>query len=114
MTLTFTINETKTVYQSAGDTASWYYNIEVPAGTYEAECKLIGGEKCSLENAYWVVVKIPGTCVGGWLPGPHGSNGAERCFGKPMYFWVQNYGYSVRDSLASNPESLWAVMAEAE
>jgi hypothetical protein len=36
MQVTFTISETKKVYQSAGETASWYYDIEVPAGTYEA------------------------------------------------------------------------------
>ena len=113
MTLTFTVTETKTCYKSAGETASWYYDVEIPAGTYEAECQLIGGKACSLEEAYWVVVRITGTCVGGWFPG-YRCNGAERDFGKPMDYWIQSYGHGVRDSLANNPETPWAVMAEAE
>lgn len=111
MTVTFTVKETKRVYQSAGETASWYYEVEVPAGTYEAQCQLIGGAPCSLEDAYWVVVKIEGTCVGGWLPGYRGANDAEKYFGTPKNYYVQVYGYQVRDALAGDdPRNPWAVV----
>lgn len=109
MQVTFTVTETKKVVKSAGDTASWYYEVEIPAGTYEASCQLIGGAQCSLEEAYWVVVKIEGTCVGGWLPGYRGSNDAEKDFGQPMNYFIQVYGYQVRDSLANNADTPWAV-----
>ena len=113
MQVTFTISETKKVYQSAGETASWYYDIEVPAGTYEASCRLIGGAPCSLEEAYWVVVRIAGTCVGGWLPGSRGSNGAERYFGEPMDYFIQVYGYQVRNSLEKDSPTPWALTETA-
>jgi hypothetical protein len=109
MQVTFTVSETKKVVKSAGDTASWYYEVEIPAGTYEASCQLIGGKACSLEEAYWVVVKIPGTCVGGWLPGYRGSNDAERDFGKPMDYFIQVYGYQVRNSLEQDSPTPWAL-----
>jgi hypothetical protein len=111
MKVTFTVSETKKVQKSAGDTASWHYVVEVPAGTYEAHCQLIGGAPCSLDEAYWVVVKIDGTCVGGWLPGYRGANDAERDFGKPMAHYVQTYGSWVRDALAKNEaHNPWAVV----
>ena len=108
MQVTFTVSEAKKVYQSAGETASWYHDIEIPAGTYEASCRLIGHEPCSLEEAYWVTVRITGTCVGGWLPSYRG-NGVERDFGKPMDYFIQVYGYQVRHALEQDSPTPWAL-----
>jgi hypothetical protein len=105
--LTFTVKEETKYHKSAGETASWYYEVLVSAGVYEARCTTLGGDETDLENAYWVTATLHGTCVNGWLPG-YKCNGAEKEFGKPMDNRVQTYGFMVRDSIAKG-EGPWQV-----
>jgi hypothetical protein len=110
MPLTFTISETEEVIVSAGETASWYLKLEVPAGTYEAVCfRDYHSAPCSLEDADWVSVAIPATCVGGWIPGYRGSNEAEKQFGEPMVHGFKVYAFMVQDSIASGLPTRWAL-----
>jgi hypothetical protein len=105
--ITFTLQEERKYNKSAGETASWYYDVLVPAGVYEARCTTLNGDETVLEHAYWVTATLPGTCVGGWLPG-YNCNAAEKEFGKPKDYHVQTYGFMVRDSIAKG-EGPWQV-----
>jgi hypothetical protein len=98
MNLQFIERESRTENISAGETASWYYRVETKPGAYEARCVTISGRDCDLADAYWVLVKVDGTCVGGWLPG-YRCNAAEKDFGTPMTYNIQVYGYQVRNAL---------------
>jgi hypothetical protein len=106
--LQFIERESRTVQQSAGATTSWYYDIETKAGVYDARCITRDGRDCSLDDAYWVLVKIDGTCVGGWLPGHH-CNMAEKDFGQPMVHTIQVYAAGVRELLTQNAP-MWQIV----
>lgn len=100
-TLTFT-TEARREHVSAGETASWYFLLDVPATTVTAKCVDIGGRPTDLAAAYWVVAQVPGTIVGGYLP-----SGIEEELGKSHTWWVQTYGYMVRKAIAEG-NSRWS------
>lgn len=104
----FTELESRDLHVSAGDTASWYYTVRTTPGEHAMRCITINGVECDLDDpkAYWVVGRIAGTCVGGWIPGHKGANAAEREFGQPMGAPVQVYAYAVRERIA-NGEAPW-------
>jgi hypothetical protein len=108
-TLTFTLSETTRYTQSAGDTASWHLVIEVPAGTYRARCSKIGSaSRVPFEEAYWVVVTMPGTVVGGWYPchkDTDGGNGAKSQYGKAHDYQFQTYGDVLRREFEQGTQS---------
>ena len=107
MKLQFIERESRTINKSAGETASWYYAVETKPGVYDARPITIGGADCALEDAYWVLVKVAGTCVGGWIPG-YKCNAAEVDFGQPMEYFIQAYGYEVRNAL-ERADSNWRI-----
>lgn len=91
-------------WQSAGQTASWHQIIRTEPGEYEARCTTINFQPCSLDDAYWVLVRIPGVVVGGWLPGWKD----ERELGRDQTFYIQAYGYAVRNSI-NDSSTRWSL-----
>jgi hypothetical protein len=88
---------------SAGCTASWHYVVSSPATTVEAHPITMGGKPTSLADAYWVVVRVPGTIVDGWLPSwDRGER--DRTVGQPHEVRMQMYGYAVRKAVAEGSE----------
>jgi len=92
----YTLNKDRVFWKSAGENPGWFFEILVPAGVYKARTVELGFDKeTDLDSAYWVMVNLPGTCVNGYIPGGHGTNNAEKYFGKPMDAQIQAYGYEV-------------------
>ena len=88
---------------SAGCTASWHYMVSSPATTVEAHPITQGGKPTTLADAYWVVVRVPGTIVDGWLPSwDRGER--ERRVGQPHEIRMQMYGHVVRNAVADGSE----------
>ena len=99
----YTLKKDRVFRMSAGDNPGWFFEVLVPAGVYKT--RPIGitfgkpGAEVDIKDAYWVMVKLPGTCVNGYIPGYRGANDAEKYFGQPMDAGIQAYGYAVRDRI---------------
>lgn len=103
MTLNFVWPGASNAHKSAGDNASWHYILDAPAATVQAHPITIGGQPATLDDAYWVLVSVPATIVGGYLPGL-----IDGLIGRAEPLTFQFHGYSVREAVA-NGSPAWQV-----
>lgn len=106
--VTFTTTAMTRVQVSAGDTASWYYLLDVPAATVDAKTVEIGGKATDLANAYWVLAGVPATIVGGYLP-----SGIDQYVGQPFIYHVQAYGFQVRNAIDAG-SATWSLVDDTD
>ena len=83
-----------TVFTRSEQTARYDGRVEVAPGAYPYLPMLIGGQPCSIADAYWFVVTMPGLLVGGGYPDQ--TPGETR-----TTVGLQVYGYLVRESLGA-------------
>ncbi len=107
--ITLTIKNDEVREISAGEGDGWHYKIAIKAGTYQAKVIDIGGTReleLNDKKAYWVVVTIPGTLVGGWIP-VSGTNRANSIrpeeLGREMNYSIQVYTWQVRRDYETEP-----------
>jgi hypothetical protein len=100
--LTYIVDK-PTTFRRYYETASWYTDIEVEPGEYPARLVRSHGDADSLDEAQWVIVRMPGVIVGDffvnrllWAESAKKDEGV----GRPDTYGMQTQPYLVRKALA--------------
>jgi hypothetical protein len=100
---TVTVPEGVTMHQAHFETAAWWQDVALDAGTYEVR-----------SNGYYVAVTVPGTIVASYFPSLYGGvpidgtrSGRDDKVGQRSSHHFLPYAYDVAKSLFHHPTTLF-------